>query len=45
MRALLLLRRVNRGRKTCAVRMGERRRVLTVSAHDDAGIVATGPAV
>jgi hypothetical protein len=41
---LLLLRRVKSGRKTCAVRIGERRRVLTVSAHDEGGIVATGPA-
>lgn len=44
-RVLLLLRRVRRGRKACAIRMGERRRVLTVSAHDDGGMVATGPAL
>jgi hypothetical protein len=45
MRVLLLLRKVRRGRKTWAVRMGERRRVLTVSAHEEGGIVATGPAL
>jgi hypothetical protein len=40
---LLLLRRVRSGRNTCAVRIGERKRVLTVSAHEDGKIVATGP--
>ena len=41
---LLVLRRVRSGRKSWVVKIGERRRVLIVSTHDDGGIVATGPA-
>lgn len=40
---LELFRRVRRGRNIWVVRIGERRRALTVSAQLDGGMVATGP--